>query len=286
MTVVWEFLRDYWRDALQIALLFAFIYLVMYQLRSSRGSMVLAGFLMLLFLTYGLSKFLNLNVLSNVLKTIVDSLPLMLLVIFQPELRRMLVQIASVAWQHNQRRRELVGEIVNAAVDMSKRKCGALIVVECKEKLQPLIDDAIPLDAKVNSLMLESIFYPKSPLHDGAVIIRDDRIVAARAVLPLSGSETISKQLGTRHRAALGIAEECDAVAVLVSEESGAVSIAHDGRLYRDLTSAGLHRMLDVLVVQKGAGEFEEETIRQFNEDEDTLSGLPDGADAETGGTR
>ena len=285
MSIIWAFLTDYWRDALQIALLFAFIYLVMYQLRSSRGSMVLAGFLMLLFLIYGLSKLLNFNVLSNILKLIVDSLVLMLVIIFQPELRRMLAQLGSIAWTRNRRRRELIGEIVNAVQDMAKRKCGALIVVECKEKLQPLIDDAIPLDAKVNSLLLESVFYPKSPLHDGAVIIRNDRVVAARAVLPLSGSEAISKQLGTRHRAALGIAEECDAVAVVVSEESGSVSIAHDGKLYRDLTAQGLRRMLDALVVQKGAGEFDE-TVRRLNEDDETLADLPGTDESEIGGDR
>ena len=274
-----------WRALLQVAVLFAFVYLLIYQLRSSHGTLVLAGFLMLLTGLWSLSRLWDMDALSRILDSVFKGLPLMLLVIFQPELRRMLAQLGSVAWIKKRRRKEVIGEIVNAAQEMSKRKCGALIVVECKEHLQPLIDDAIPLDARVSALMLESIFYPKAPLHDGAVIIRDDRIVAARAILPLSGSETISKQLGTRHRAALGIAEECDAVAVLVSEESGAISLAHDGKLYRDLTSAGLHRMLDVLVVQKGAGEFDE-TVLQLNEDEESLAGPQDGAGAETGGAR
>jgi diadenylate cyclase len=259
-----EILSDL-RALLQIAIMFSFIYMVMYHLRNTRGSRVLAGLLMLLITLWSLSNALNLNVLSRVLEIALNALPLMLIVIFQPELRRLLTQLGSFFSRNNQRQ-ELVGEIVGAVQNMAKRKCGALIVVECKVRLQPLIDDAIALDAKVNSLMLEAIFYPKSPLHDGAVIIRDDRIVAARAILPLSGSEHLSRQLGTRHRAALGIAEESDAVTILVSEESGSVSIAHDGKLYRDLSISALNQMLDTLVVQKNVGEFDE-TVRQISED-------------------
>lgn len=263
-----------WRAILQIAVLFFFIYMVMHHLRNSHASLVLAGLLMLLVILWGLSKLWSLDVTSRILEITLNSLPLMLMIIFQPELRRLLAQIGSITFSRNRRRKELISEIVNAVQNMAKRKCGALIVVECKVRLQPLIDDAIILDAHINSYMLESIFFPKSPLHDGAVIIRDDRIVAARAILPLSGSEQISKQLGTRHRAALGIAEESDAVTILVSEESGSISIAHDGKLYRDLSTAELHRMLDALVVQKSAGEFDE-TIKQINEETDPeISGI------------
>ena len=284
MTLLLEILTD-WRALLQIAILFALIYTIMHQLRNSHGSLVLAGLLMMLVVMWGLAKVLKFHVISLILESVMNSLPVILVIIFQPELRRLLAQVGSIAWARKRRRRELIGEIVAAVQDMAGRKCGALIVVECRERLQPLIDDAIALDARVNSLMLESIFYPKSPLHDGAVIIRNDRIVAARAILPLSSSEAISKQLGTRHRAALGMAEESDAVTILVSEESGSVSIAHDRKLYRDLSPDELHRMLDALVVQKGAGEFDE-TVRRINEDNETLNGaaetetVPEGGEA------
>ena len=201
------------------------------------------------------------------MEMILGSLFLMLMIIFQPELRRALARLGSLAILENRRRKELINEVVAAMLGMAKRKCGSIVVIECKVRLQTLIDDAVVLDAKVNSMMLESIFYPNSPLHDGAVIIRDDRIVAARAILPLSASEQLSRQLGTRHRAALGISEESDAVTVMVSEESGAVSIAHDGKLYRDLTPEELRKMLDTLIVQKDAGELSE-TIRELNDDE------------------
>lgn len=273
MSLLWEIFFD-WRAILQIVLLFVIIYLIMYQLRNSHGSLVLAGLLVLTMIVWSFTKLLNLDVMAQLLEIGLNSLAVMLMIIFQPELRRGLAHLGSITMARRKRRRELISEIVTAVYNMSKRKCGALIVVECKVRLQPLIDDAIPLDAHVNSLMLESVFFPNSPLHDGAVIIRDDRIVAARAILPLSGSEQISRQLGTRHRAALGISEESDAVTILVSEESGAISIAHDEKLYRDLSPDELHRMLDALVVQKAAGEFDE-TVRQLNED----SPLP-GSDA------
>ena len=152
----------------------------------------------------------------------------------------------------------MIGEIVSAACNMAYRKCGALIVIERRIRLQALADDAVSLDSEVNSLLLESIFYPNAPLHDGAVIIRGDRIVAARAILPLTRSKEVSAQLGTRHRAALGIAEESDAVVIVVSEETGAISIAHRGVLHRDLDGKGLHSLLEKLLVDKDEEEFSE----------------------------
>ncbi len=266
MDVIIEFFTD-WRALLQMALLFCMVYLAMYHLRNTHGSLVMAGLLMFIGSLWCLARALDLDVISQLLEMILGSLFLMLMIIFQPELRRALARLGSLAILENRRRKELINEVIAAVLVMAKRKCGALIVIECKGKLQQLIDDAVILDAKVNASMLESIFYPNSPLHDGAVIIRDDRIVAARVILPLSGSENISRRLGTRHRAALGIAEESDAVTVLVSEESGAISIGHDGKLYRDLSPEELHKMLDTLIVQKDAGELEE-TIQVLNESE------------------
>lgn len=263
MSQIMEFLTD-WRALLQFAILFTLIYLALHHLRNTHGSLVMAGLLMFIGSLWCLAQLLDLDVISRLLEMVLGSLFLMLMIIFQPELRRGLGRLGSLAMLENRRRQELVNEVITAMRNMSKRKCGAIVVIECKVRLQTLIDDAIALDAKVNSLMIESIFYPNSPLHDGAVIIRDDRIVAARAILPLSGTENISKRLGTRHRAALGISEESDAVTVLVSEESGAMSIGHDGKLYRDLDEIELRKMLDTLIVQKDAGELDE-TVRQLN---------------------
>ena len=151
-----------------------------------------------------------------------------------------------------------IGEIVAAVRDMSRRKCGALIVIERRIKLQMLIDDSIPLDIKVNALVLESIFYPNSPLHDGAVIIRDDRIQAARVILPLTRNEKISPRLGTRHRAALGISDETDAVSVVVSEETGAISITCKEEFHRDLSIPQLEHLLEQYIIQKADADIPE----------------------------
>lgn len=274
MTEIIEFFTD-WRAILQGVLLFFIIYLSIYHLRNTHGSLVLAGLLMFIGTLWALARAFDLDVISRLLELVLSALPLMLVIIFQPEVRRGLARLGRLARLENRRRKELINEVVSAMVNMSKRKCGAIVVIECKSKLQQLIDDAVILDAKVNSFMIESIFFPNSPLHDGAVIIRDDRVVAARVILPLSGSDNISRQLGTRHRAALGISEDSDAVTVVVSEESGALSIAYDGKLYRDLLPDELLRMLDMLIVKKNAGELEE-AIVQFNEVENVSSATVD----------
>ena len=276
MPGVVEFFTD-WRAVLQGVLLFVIIYLSIYHLRNTHGSLVMAGLLMFISSLWALAKAFDLDVISRLLELVLGALPLMLVIIFQPEVRRGLARLGRLARLENRRRQELINEVVSAMLNMAKRKCGAIVVIECKSKLQQLIDDAVMVDAKVTSLMIESIFYPNSPLHDGAIIIRNDRLMAAQVILPLSGAN-ISRQLGTRHRAALGISEECDAVSVVVSEESGAVSIAYDGKLYRDLLQHELRQMLDTLIVKKNAKELDE-TIEQLNTVESDNSKIDDGGE-------
>lgn len=251
-------MENFLKAALQVAILFIVINQVLYYLRNTRGSLVLSGVLIgLIALTIG-AKRLGLEVINYILSNLYGSAMLALIIVFQPELRRALAQLGSLVVREGRKRREFIGELVAAVRDMSLRKCGALIVVERRMKLQTLIDDSIPLDIKVNSLILESIFYPNSPLHDGAVIIRDDRILAARVILPLTRTEHISRSLGTRHRAALGISEESDAVSVTVSEETGAISVACRGDFHRDLTIPVLEQLLEQLIVQRDDSEVSE----------------------------
>lgn len=259
-----EFLTD-WRAILQIVILFLLVYLAMYHLRNTHGSLVMGGLLMFIGSLWFLAQTLDLDVISRLLEMVLGSLFLMLMIIFQPELRRLLARLGSLSTLRERRREELIEDIVSAMADMSSRKCGAIVVIERKESLKALIEEAIPLDARVTSLLIESIFFPNSPLHDGAIIIRDNRIVAARAILPLAKSDMISKRLGTRHRATLGIAEESDAVAVMVSEESGAISLGVRGELHRDLSQHELHAFLNKLIVENDVSEFQE-TVNQVNE--------------------
>ena len=242
----------------EIGILSLAIYGVLYYLRSTRGSFVLFGIVALWLLFSLAATFLKMNVISNILGITGQSLLVVLVVLFQPELRRLLAQIGSYTVRQGRRRREMIGEIVTATCDMAHRKCGALIVIERRIHMQTLADDAVALDDKVNALLLESIFYPNSPLHDGAVVIRGDRIIAARAILPLTRSKDVSPQLGTRHRAALGISEDSDAVIVVVSEETGTISIALRGMLHRDLEAESLRSMLVKLLVERDEDEFSE----------------------------
>ncbi len=235
----------------EIGILAFLIYEVLYFLRGSRGVYVLTGVIMALIGMSLLADLLNFEVISRLISESGVVLAVAIIVIFQPELRRAFAQLGSYTFLRGKRRREIISEVVAAAMDMSRRKCGALIVLERRIGMRALEEDAVRLDIKVNALVLESIFYPNSPLHDGAVIIRDNRIVAARVILPLTrNGETLSKRLGTRHRAALGVSEETDAVVVVVSEETGIISICSGGVLKRDLPPEQLENYLSELMAQ------------------------------------
>ena len=250
----------------EIALLAYIIYKILYFVRGARGSSILAGLVGLAIVLSLLAKYFKLYIISWLLDSFWAIIGLAVVVIFQPELRRAFAQLGSFSIWQGRKRREVVSEIVQAVQDMARRKCGALIVLEKRIGLQNFIDDAIKLDVKLHAMMLESIFFPNSPLHDGAVIIRDDRIVAARVILPLTRAENISRRLGTRHRAALGISEETDAVTIIVSEETGAVSVAYRSALHRDLSAAELTGYLEKLVMSHQDDDDLAETVRLFEE--------------------
>lgn len=154
-----------------------------------------------------------------------------LVVLFQPELRRGFLRVSEAGSLGVRGMPSQISDLSTAFRALSRRQTGALVVFERQTGIKGLQDTGVPLDAELSGALLESIFYPKSPLHDGAVIVRGNRIVAACCMLPLTESTSLARELGTRHRAALGVTEECDAVAVVVSEETGRVAVAHRGRL-------------------------------------------------------
>ena len=248
MTQLWEIMLN-WRQPLEILILFTVIYVVLYYSRKTHGARMMLVLVVLLLTLWVAARIMELPVITRLFEEFYGSTIIALLIIFQPEVRRGLTQLGLV--MEKRHRKEVIGEIEDAVINMAGSKIGALIVIEGKERLQSLIDDAIQLDAQVNSQLLESIFFPNSPLHDGAVIIRDNRIVAARVILPLTrNGEMLSKRLGTRHRAALGVSEETDAVVVVVSEETGIISICAGGVLRRDLPPEQLENYLSELMGQ------------------------------------
>lgn len=219
----------YWKIALEIAILWYVIYMILLFVKGTRSEQLLKG-LLIIGMTFFVSQQLGLHAISWVLTRLVPISIIALVVIFQPELRRGLAQLGQLGiYQTNV---ELIEEIAGASANLSRRRIGALIVMEREVGLKSYIESGTQVDAKVTNYLLTSIFMPQSPLHDGAVMIQQGRLIAAGCVLPLPEEEAIfPKSLGMRHRAAIGISEETDAVCVVVSEESGAISVAHGGKL-------------------------------------------------------
>ncbi len=246
-----EAAAEIFQPLMEMLLLAAIIYLLFYSLRGTRGSNMLWGIALVLVVFTTLVWLLNFSVVLWLMGRIWLVVPTLLIVVFQPELRRFFAHLGSNPFSQLSRRREGIGEVIQAVEEMSRSRTGALIVFEGRIGMQNLINDSIALDIKLNSLIIESIFYPNSPLHDGAMVIRNDRIVAARAILPLSRDENLSRTMGTRHRAALGITEENDCVVVIVSEETGGISVAFSGGIQREMTVPELSRRLHELLLRE-----------------------------------
>lgn len=240
------------------ALITILIYALLYFLRGTRSANVLFGTTVLLVTASLLANLLQLTVISALLSGLLPILGVAIIIIFQPEIRRFLAEAGSMFSYSGKGSSDasqgIIDEMANAAFQMSMTRTGALIVLERNIGLEGFVKTSTRLDAKANSLLLQSIFFKNSPLHDCAVIIRGNRIVAAKAVLPLTPEDSLNmpaRRFGTRHRAAIGITEETDAVALVVSEETGAVSVAYKGRLVRCTTAEELTSMLNTLLVEQ-----------------------------------
>jgi diadenylate cyclase len=245
---------------LEIAFFATGIYIVLRFLRATRGSGVIRG--LSLILVGGLIAFtilinvLQLRRLGLVFESLRDIAVVGLIIVFQPEIRRAIVHLGESPIFNRFFRREIktMQRLIRAVARMSKERTGALIAIERDGSLSAYAEQGIHLDAELNSFLVECIFHKGSALHDGAMILRGDRIVAASCVLPLSDAQNIDRRLGTRHRAALGLAEETDALAIIVSEETGKVSIAFGGELQHDISLETLERTIEkTLGSRKGA---------------------------------
>lgn len=237
-----------WVDILIVAYL---IYKLLLLTRETRASQVLKG-LGVLFVASWVSNFFDLSAFNWILTSVVNNTALVLLILFQPELRRALEQIGRGAKLDRSQvtpdeSARIVSELTQALLSLSRRRVGALVVFEQKTGLKDIADTGMAIDATISGALLINIFEPNTPLHDGAVIVRGTRIVAAACVLALSDASNISRDLGTRHRAGLGISESTDAVVLIVSEETGIISMAQAGKLTRHLDAEDLGRVLSDL---------------------------------------
>jgi diadenylate cyclase len=240
---IFEFIS--YKDLLDILGTSLFVYGVLYFLRITKGIQILKG-LIFLALIWALASLLDLKTVSTIFEKLWTVGLFSLVVIFQPEIRKALSKLGQATRLTFSKPLEerVVERIVRACAFMSERQIGALIVIERNQNLEPLLEGCVTIDAVVSVELLITIFDPLTPLHDGAVVIRGDRIAYASCVLPLSKSSEIPKRYGTRHRAGLGISEESDAIAVIVSEETGEISVAVGGKFHRNLDQELLKSLL------------------------------------------
>lgn len=259
---------------LDILIVGCIIYKFLNSARHSRVWQLLKGIILVVFITI-LSDILQFRILNNFLNAFMPYGVIMLIVIFQPELRRMLEQLGTnkitkylgfgIAKDLMTRTKEDIYKIVIAAKEMSNAGIGGLIVVERDIQLDDVMDSGVRVGADVSPQLLVNLFIPKTPLHDGAVIISKNKIEAAACILPLVDDKEIANGLGTRHRAAMGISRETDAIAVVISEETGKISIAKDGTLIADLKEEALKNILIKNIITKRFGEEENKRKVKFS---------------------
>jgi diadenylate cyclase len=252
--MIWQQLQIVWRPVLEILILTVGIYYVLRFVRGTRGAPVVTGFLVVLLAFVLVSFLLKLKVLQYLLFSFSAFFILAVLVIFQPELRRMLAELGNLhlfATAHEQR--ENIEVIIQTVERLAEVKIGALIAIEQSIRLQEAVESGIVVDCEATPEMLETIFFPNNAVHDGGVILKGGRIACAACIFPLTQRQDLNKSLGTRHRAAIGLSEETDALVVVVSEETGAVSYAYRGQLVRGVTLEELRAFLTSVLVAPSA---------------------------------
>jgi diadenylate cyclase len=245
-----EFASRHWRSAIEIAILTVVIYYSYLYFRGTRGAKVLTG-LALIFLTLTLvSQLLQLEVLNALIRSLTAFLAFALVVIFQPEVRRALAALGSHhVFSSASQSRETIEIIAETAFELSNRQFGALIALERDTDIGVFAESGVSINCDLSPELIITIFQPKTPLHDGGLIIRDEQIIAAGCVFPVSQREDLDRNLGLRHRAGLGITEESDAISIVVSEETGIVSICHHGIVERKFDPETFKKRLEQLLM-------------------------------------
>lgn len=241
---------------LDLAIVIYIVAIVFKNLKSTRAMQLIKGIIVLLVIN-GISAIFSLNILHTLLSFVMDYGILLAIVVFQPELRKALEQVGNANFRKwielDETEITCIPEVVKAAGEMSRTKTGMLVVFEKETSLGEIAHTGVSLNSEVSTELLINIFIPDTPLHDGAVIIKDNRIEAASCILPLTDKASLDRIFGTRHRAAIGVSEVADAIAVVVSEETGTISIAVDGKILRDLTPEQLEKELKKRLIKPKA---------------------------------
>ncbi len=249
---VWIIGQSVWRPAVEILILAVGLYYAFLFIRGTRGAPVVTGFLALLLTLTIVTRVLELKVLNSLLRQFFGVLATAVVVIFQPELRRILAELGNLPILNPVReQRENIEDIVQTVDRLAPVHIGALIAVERNQQLNELVEGGIAVDCELTPEMLETIFFPNNAIHDGGVVVRDGRILRAAAIFPLTQRQDLPKSVGTRHRAAIGLSEESDAVVIAVSEETGGISYAVRGQFVRNVTVDELRAFLTSALVRR-----------------------------------
>ncbi|HVR36236.1 MAG TPA: diadenylate cyclase CdaA [Methylomirabilota bacterium] len=260
----WNVLKDSWGPAIEITILWVVIYHAFMFMRGTRGWPVAVGFVVLMLLTL-MTTVLKLEVLNWILQAFFAVSAFAVLVIFQPELRRILAELGTLQlFTSAHEQRENIEVIIDTVERLSDVRIGALIAIEQSIQLQDAVESGVVVDCEATPEMLETIFFPNNAIHDGGVIIKGDRIAFAACIFPLTQRQDLSKSTGTRHRAAIGLSEETDAVVVVVSEETGSISYAYKGQLVRGVTLEELRSFLTSVFVSRAKSRSVFDWFRSF----------------------
>ena len=247
---------DFFRNIIDILLVAYLLFKVYEYLSRTRAMQLLKGFVAIFVLAV-LSSRLHLETLNWVITNVTTSIILAVIIIFQPELRRLITQFGQKNWISGENAEDALqlDELVNAITSMAEEKIGSLIVIERKTGLRSYVESGVTINAGISEELLRTIFFPNTALHDGAIIIQEGKVAAAACYLPLSDSKQLKKQHGARHRAALGIAEETDALVLVSSEETGQISVMVNGRMYSKVRESDLKNMILFFMNPKTAEE-------------------------------
>lgn len=270
-----------WQDLVDILLVCIIVYRVLLLIRGTRAVQMLTGFGIILIFYY-LAERLKFHTLHTILVEFFNNLILILIIVFQDEIRKALTQVGRNPFFTTTNTIEevaIIEDICQAAALLAQQRVGALIVLERETGLKNYIEAGTILDSKVSTDLIVSIFHPSSPIHDGALIIRNSRVSSAGCLLPISRDPGVNKELGTRHRAALGLTHETDAVVIVVSEERGEISLVHHGTMLRDLDVNGLRQqLLELLGLRKFEARYHEKVRPEKSRTEHTDAGSGDEA--------
>jgi diadenylate cyclase len=260
----WRALGD-WRALVEIVILAVAIYYGIMFVRGTRGAPVVTGFLLVLLAVTCVTLALDLQVLRLLLRNFFAFFAVAVIVIFQPELRRMLAELGSLPFFISVReQRENIEVLIKTVERLADVRIGMLVAIEQSIQLQEVVESGIAVDCEATSEMLETIFFPNNAIHDGGVIIKGDRITHAACIFPLTPRQDLSKSLGFRHRAAIGLSEETDGVVIVVSEETGSIAYAYKGQLVRPVSLEELRAFLTTVLVASAKSRTALDWFRQL----------------------